>query len=302
MVVHGEDSLNEGTEGEGLVPPGTGGKESVDSEPTREQMIATGELGPDEAETEEEVPEEVEPGTEVVTVAETKKAAAEESLSIRKEVEKRLMAGSTRDELIAEGYNKNTVRTVASEVKAKLGTHKQIGKPAVTHASGMPVMAKGVAPEILIEAIEVPDVSNGGGFIFEQGIKFGMSLVTLGIRMAQELSGIGVMQAKPLLDMAKSMREGETMAAKNAAGEAAMEAAGMVSSQMMPILNSLSHATPAGQDPMKAMLVRTMEPIVQKMMGGVLGGLLPGGQGVPQITQGAPDGWTHRTEEKTREE
>ena len=231
------------------------------------------------------------------------KEEEEVGLSIRKEVEKRLMAGATRDELIAEGFNKNTVRTVASEVKSKLGTRKPIGKAVATTPSGLPIMAKGAPPELIIESLEIPDVSDGGGFPFEQGMKFGMSVVTLGIRMAQELSGIGVMQAKPLLDMAKSMREGESMAAKNAAGEAAMEAASLVSSQMMPILNSLTQATPAGQDPMKAMMVRAMEPIVQKMMGGLVGGLLPGGKQQPQLAPGQPtEGWTHRTEEKTKEE
>lgn len=301
MVTQGEGSLNEHTEDQGLIPPGGENKEQVDDEPTREQLLATGELEPEPG---EEVPEVPEPTTKAepasAEVAVTKKEE-EESLSIRKEVEKRLMEGATRDELVAEGFNKNTVRTVASEVKAKLHTNKAIGKPLVARGEGIPVTAKGVPPEVIIENIVVPDISDGGGFVFEQGMKFGMSVVTLGIRMAQELSGIGVMQAKPLLDMAKSMREGEAMAAKNAAGEAAMEAAGLMSSQMMPILTSLSQATPAGVDPMKAMMARMMEPIMSNMMGGMFGRLLPGTQ-APQITQGQDVGnWPHRTEEKPKE-
>ena len=308
MVTFGEDSLNEHSEDEGLIPPGGEDEIPGDDEPTREQLIATGELEPEETEEGEEVPGAKEPSAEVKTPASTGvtvvvKKEEEESLSIRKEVEKRLMEGATRDELIAEGFNKNTVRTVASEVKSKLNTRKPIGKSVTTSASGIPLMAKGAPPEILIEALELPDVAGGGGFPFEQGMKFGMSVVTLGIRMAQELSGIGVMQAKPLLDMAKSMREGESLAAKNAAGEAAMEAAGMVQQSLMPILTSLSQATPAGVDPMKAMMVRAMEPIVQKMMGGMIGGLLPGGIQQPQLTQGpSTEGWAHRTEEKPTEE
>ncbi len=304
MVTPGEGSLNEHTEDKGLVPPGGESEKPGDDEPTREQLIATGEL--DEGET-EEVPETEEPIAEVKTpastsVATTGKKEEEEGLSIRKEVRKRLLEGATRDELIAEGFNKNTVRTVASEVKAELHTNRAVGKPTLARGEGIPVTAKGVPPEVIIEALEVPDISDGGGFVFEQGMKFGMSVVTLGIRMAQELSGIGVMQAKPLLDMAKSMREGEAMAAKNAAGEAAMEAAGMVSNQMMPLLTSLTQATPAGVDPMKAMMVRAMEPIVQKMMGGLIGGLLPGGAQQPQLPAGqSVDGWTHRTEEKPKE-
>ncbi len=259
MVTHGEDSLNEHTEDVCLTPPGETGEDSLDEEPTEAQLIATGELDDPNKEPEEEVPEEKEPEAKVTEGPGSEVAVVEESLSIRKEVRKRLLDGATRDELIAEGFNKNTVRTVASEVKSELGTRKPIGKNVATTPAGMPIMAKGAPPELIIEALEIPDVSDGGGFPFEQGMKFGMSVVTLGIRMAQELSGIGVMQAKPLLDMAKSMREGEAVAAKNAAGEAAMEAAGMVQANLSPILASLQNTTPAGTDPMKAMMAKTME-------------------------------------------
>lgn len=303
MVVHGENSLNDRTEDEGLTPPG-GSEEPVDDEPTKEQLIATGELEPEPEEEVPESPAEVEPSSTEVAVI---KKEEEESLSIRKQVRNRLLEGATRDELLAEGYNKSTISTVASEVKKELGTRKPIGKPTVARGEGIPVTAKGVPPEVIIEALEVPDISDGGGFVFEQGMKFGMSVVTLGIRMAQELSGIGVMQAKPLLDMAKSMREGESLAAKNAAGEAAMEAAGIVQQNMMPILASLQQNVPAGVDPMKAMMARTMEPIISNMMGGLFGRLLPGGAVQPQLGPGqsAPpptEGWSRRVEEKPKEE
>ena len=309
MVVHGEDSLNEHSEDVG--PPINAdalGKLFSDNEPTLEQLIATGEADEVELEEEgspeetEEVPEEVEepsePGTAVATTKED-----DSNLSIRKQVEKRLLAGASRDELLAEGYNKSTISTVASEVKKKTGTRTAVGKAAVTTAKGLPIFAKGSPPEAIIEAIEVPDVSNGQGYPFEQGIKFGMSLVTLGIRMAQELSGIGVMQAKPLLDMAKSMREGESLAAKNAAGEAAMEAAGLVQQSMMPLLAGLQKPTGNENNPMQAMMARTMEPIMGRLMGGALSKFTGGAtasQQPAELTQnaaGAPiDGWVRKSE------
>ncbi len=303
MDTHGDDSLNEHSEDEGL-----GASGSEDEGPTREQLIATGELEPDEepegnGKPGTEVPEEVKPPGEPKEKITTELTVQEEGLSIRKEVEKRLMAGATRDELVAEGFNKNTVRTVASELKGKLHTNRAIGKPLVARGEGIPVTAKGVPPEVIIENIVVPDISDGGGFIFEQGMKFGMSVVTLGIRMAQELSGIGIMQAKPLLDMAKSMREGESLAAKNAAGEAATEAAAIVQQNMMPILSSLQQNVPAGTDPMKAMMARTMEPIMSNMMGGLFSKMLPGGGSTQQLPPGqTTGGWTHRAEEKPKEE
>ena len=308
MDTHGDDSLNEHSEDEGLTPPSETGEDLIDEEPTEAQLIATGEMDDPHAIPHQPEPEETEIPEEVSEAPGTQVAVVEEPLSIRKEVEKRLMEGATREELIAEGFNKNTVRTVASEVKSKLGTRKPIGKQLPTTPGGLPIMAKGAPPELIIEALEIPDVSDGGGFPFEQGMKFGMSVVTLGIRMAQELSGIGVMQAKPLLDMAKSMREGEAVAAKNAAGEAAAEAAGMVQANLSPILASLQNTTPAGTDPMKAMMAKTMEPIMSKMMAGMLGGLIPGGAAQPQLTEAAvpetptTDGWSRRTEEKPKEE
>ena len=57
MVTPGEGSLNERTEDEGLVPPGKEAEEPGSDEPTREQLIATGELSEEEAEEVAEVAE-----------------------------------------------------------------------------------------------------------------------------------------------------------------------------------------------------------------------------------------------------
>lgn len=306
MVTSGEDSLNEHTEDEGLGTDTTLdslrmrlGASKRDEEPTREQLIATGELDPDEPEVVEDTvggegreTKEDEPPPTSLAVQEDK------DLSIRKQIEQALTAGETREELIARGFNKKSVQTIASELKTKLQTRRPVGKAPATTSKGLPIFAHGSPPEAIIDTIEVPDVSDGEGVPFEQGIKFGMSLIVLGVRVAQELSGIGITQAKPILDMAKSMREGEGIAAKNAAGEAAMEAAGMVQQSLMPILANLQGGMGGGGgDPLKAMMVRTMEPIMQKLMGSTMGKLLPG-TSPPQITegQGKIEGWSRRSE------
>jgi len=319
VVVFGDDSLNENSEDEGLEDANTveqlnslrmklGGKkeetEQPDDEPSDAQLIATGEM---DGEPEEELEETSEEPLPELSTALAKTGVT--NISIRKQVRTRLLEGATREELLAEGFNKSTISTVASEVKKETGSRKPIGRAPQTTPKGMPIFAKGSPPEAIIESIEIPEVANGGGFAFEQGIKFGMSLVTIGIRMAQELSGIGIMQAKPLLDMAKSMREGEAIAAKNAAGEAAMEAAGLVRESMMPVLTNLQSRETAGGDPMKNMMVKTMEPIMQKVMGGMLGRLAPGaaapqlpvGKGATEgksATEGnsTVEGWTRRSE------
>ena len=304
MVIFGENSLNE--KSEDVVPVENLdtlrmklGKKKEDVEPESEgpsdaQLIATGEMDEEPEEDEVELPNEpiADPSTALVISEEAK-------LSIRKQVRKRLLEGATRDELLAEGFNKSTISTVASEVKKETGSHRAIGKAPLTTSKGLPIFAHGSPPEAIIDSISVPDVANGEGVPFEQGIKFGMSLVILGVRVAQELSGIGITQAKPILDMAKSMREGEAMAAKNAGAEAAMEAAGMVRDSMMPMLTNLQRGGGGGEggDPMKKMMVDTMQPIIQRLMGGALGRLAPGAQ-PPQITAGSGEvsGWTHKSE------
>lgn len=314
MVVHGEDSLTENTEREGLrsdsaldtlrmklgksvVPverPESAGDQtpSGDSEPTHEQLVATGEAGEGGADEGDKRPEGSTTRDLIVP---------DKEQGIRKQIEEGLLAGESRADLIARGFNKRSVETVASELKSKLHSRKPIGKEGAPRVSpGTAIFAHGSPPEAIIEGIVMPDVADGSGVAFEQGLKFGMSLVIMGVRVAQELSGIGVAQAKPIVEMAKSMREGEAMASKNAAGEAAMEAAGMVQQSLMPILANLQKNSGGGSeggDPVKAMMVRTMEPIMQKLMGGMLGRLVPGAQ-PPQLTQGqgSVDGWTRRSE------
>jgi hypothetical protein len=131
--------------------------------------------------------------------------------------------------------------------------------------------ARGAPPEALINAIELP-LDTHDAKIFERGLKAGATILVLGVRVAQELSAIGIQQARPIMEMAKSMREGEAIAAKAAAGEAAQEAAMNVSKVFSPHLAGLTSAVEdlrkntGGQDPVQAMMVRTMEPIIQQMM------------------------------------
>ena len=321
MVIFGDDSLNEHSEDNNFgadssmnslrmrlkksTVPVEKQEPTEDHGPSRAQLIATGEadedeLGegeiPDSEELTQELKEETPTGLAVLKAL---PSIPETTSGIRRQIEEGLLAGETRDELVARGFNKRSVQTIASELKSKMNTRTAIGKAPLTTSKGMPIFAHGSPPEAIIESISVPDVANGEGVPFEQGIKFGMSLVILGVRVAQELSGIGITQAKPILDMAKSMREGEAIAAKNAGAEAAMEAAGMVRDSMMPLLTNIQRGGGGGEggDPMKKMMVDTMQPIIQRLMGGALGRLAPGAQ-PPQLTegQGGVDGWTHKSE------
>lgn len=197
-----------------------------------------------------------------------------------------LMHGMDEDYLKQEGYNPRSIDICAQELE-KAGFRKrpkkQPGTTAVTKtgSKSAQIFAKGSPPEALIDALEIPMDGKLEGF--DQGMRFGASVIVLGVRIVQELSALGVQQTKPLIDVANSMRQGEALAAKNAAGEAAMEAAGMVRADMMPLIASLQKGT-EGPDPVKAMMVRTMEPMIQGMMKTLM----------PGMPQGDTMGWTRK--------
>lgn len=186
-----------------------------------------------------------------------------------------LMHGITEEELVANGSNTRSVDICAQELE-KANLRKRPAKEkapkelVTTEKPGktMQIFAKGSPPEALIDAVSLP-IADGEGPIFEKGLKFGMQTLVLGVRVAQELSNMGVQQARPLIEMARDMRTGEAAAAKNAAGEAAMLAAAQVQQNLGPYLAAMSKPA-EGPNPMKSMMVRAMEPmlknIINKMM------------------------------------
>jgi len=184
----------------------------------------------------------------------------------------------------------NSVRFVVSTVRAKFGDQlpkeereqqqrKSKNKnTALMSVDGRPqVPARGKPNELqgMIDSLQVPV---GDLDVLKEGMKYGMSVVIMAVRIVQELSAIGVQQSKPLLDMAKSMREGEALAAKNSAMEAGLAAAQAVEGSIGPDLASLRTKVDAldrgsSANPMQNMFVRAMEPSIQKLMGSMFAGL-----------------------------
>ncbi len=205
-----------------------------------------------------------------------------------------LMHGITEEELKADPqHNTRTVDICAQELE-KDGYRKRPPKPekpppgsklqTANHTGKIPqVFAKGSPPEAIIESMDLPIV-DGQIVGFESGMKFGARMVVMGVRIAQELSALGIQQVKPLIELSRDARMGEEGAAKSAATEAAMSAASMVQQNLAPYLANIGK--PAEANPMQGMMVRTMEPIIQKLMGGLIPGMGP--------QQAA--GWTKRQE------
>ena len=207
------------------------------------------------------------------------------------EIRAKLLAGATREELENQGYNKNSIRTIASEIKTEKGRKDPVGKPSKDNGGQkLQIFSRGSPPEAIVNSLDVPKDLDGN---FEVGMKFGMMSIISGIRIAQELSQIGVQQARPLVEMARDMRSGEAAAARAAAIEAAGDAAGQVQNNLAPFLSQMdsrlsSIEKPRTGNPMQDMMVRMMEPIMQQTMQKLMPGMKPG--------QIGPPGWTTEQE------
>lgn len=201
------------------------------------------------------------------------------------------------------GINKNTVRTVWSNMKnagelpkgAKISSKKpglEPGEepPGTPPAGGTKLLeppqvpttlkvatGKPAPPEVLIRELAFDGMPQE----YEKGLKTGLSMLVLAVRVVQELSTIGVQQTAPMIQMAKEMRTGEAEMVKATSEKSAYDAAGQVMERIGPMLNVISqgiNARPVSENPFRDMIARQMEPIFGQMMQGVMGGLLGGGQ------------------------
>lgn len=215
-----------------------------------------------------------------------------------------LLRGLSDDEIAeSKDLNPNTVRMARGEL-VKEGLLKKERKPAggkqktpstaltsQAPSRNLQVFAKGSPPEAIIESISLPIELDGQAEGFEKGMKFGMSQLVLAVRIMQELSAIGLQQVRPLIDMTRSVREGEAAAFKGGADEGALRAAQAMGATIMPMMSEMQTAIAnAGKgseaDPVKAMMVRTMEPMMKNLLGRV----------VPGMRDEPPSGWSRRTE------
>jgi hypothetical protein len=199
------------------------------------------------------------------------------------------------DDEDAEGKGKN------SKV-SKGGDRKMIMKEKTVTISergrGGPIkaFAKGAPAEVILDNIQFPE---GIDPKFASGMKFGASMVIMGVRIGQDLATSGIQYAKPLIELAKDMRAGEISAAELASGEAASqaatEAASAVMEQVSPYLIKLKELqekeaerdTPtASQGEMRGMMMEMVKPLLKRITNKLTH--------VPEGTdlEAVPDGWT----------
>ncbi|GAJ11210.1 unnamed protein product, partial [marine sediment metagenome] len=137
----------------------------------------------------------------------------------------------------------------------------------------MAVIKKQQSPlELLVKDLELPALVDGEAKVFDAGVQYGVKTVLVGVRVAQELSAMGVQQASPVISMAKEMRESEGQAAKIIAGELA-EATLESNKQIMAAIGQ--QAVAQSSNPMLTMMTQAMQPMLTQTMGNVMKAFTP---------------------------
>jgi len=132
-------------------------------------------------------------------------------------------------------------------------------------------VSKPLPVEALIEELVLPPMVDGTRHIFDSGVDYGMKSILIGVRVAQELSKMGIDQAGPIIRMAQEMRQTEGQVAK----ETGMVMGETIASKMFDYIEQrLPQKADIAtvQDPMKGLMARTMETMMNQLTGMVFGG------------------------------
>jgi hypothetical protein len=159
--------------------------------------------------------------------------------------------------------------------------------------------------EQLIQFLRLPKERRLDGF--EDGVHYGINSILIGVRVAQELSRMGIEQARPLISMAQEMRQAEGMAAERVATELA-QAVLAGNEDIKKAIHQQGAAS--SSDPVTAMMVQAFQPIFPQLLGRALAGMMGGQppqpgqtpQGGQQMAPGGPKITYHSKEELEEEE
>ncbi len=201
--------------------------------------------------------------------------------------------GMTKSQIMKLGYAESTVR---KEVDRRKREGEDIPGTPPHETPVLPAVTKGteqVLPEYLSgEISEYFDGSEEQRRIFKAGIMVPLMGMRLFAEMVKPLTMlINAMKGDQVESTMKAMALGQQQAS-----DAAIQASEMTASRMVAAQKEVAIAS--SPNPVQAMMVRTLEPLMQKMMGGVLGTIIPGAStpGAANPEEGSPTGWTHRTE------
>lgn len=187
------------------------------------------------------------------------------------------------------GHGHGAERTMTVKEKTVTMKEKRQGN------TQMKVFQKGAPAEAILDNVQFPINMDPN---FAAGMKFGASMIIMGVRIGQDLATTGVQMAKPIVELAKDMRAGEMAAAESAASDAADSAATQatqaVMEQVSPYMIKLKELleqekereSPAAVDAdFKGMMMEMMKPLMKRITNKITG--MPEG-----ADKDVPDGWT----------
>jgi hypothetical protein len=168
------------------------------------------------------------------------------------------------NELRTEGYKVENIQPRKTERRQEL---KKEQRALVAHKGSGSLTA-----EEIVENLPWPmDVDGKVDHVFVAGMKYEAMNVIRGIRLAQELSKLGIDQATPIIKMAQEMRQTEGQVAKETGIAMGSEIAGRMFDFMEQRLPQKADIAMA-PDPMKGLVARNMEMMFNRLLGMVGGG------------------------------
>jgi len=224
-----------------------------------------------------------------------------DDLGVKERIKARLLEATTEDELRQirhelkdEGERPGSIDACVSELKKK-GFLRFDGKAAA--------ISKSQPLETLIANTRLPAMVAGAAPVFDAGVQYGMKCILVGVRVAQELSAMGVQQASPIIQMAREMRESEGQAAREVAADLA-QATLQANQELREEIRNISVAQ--SPNPMMALMSQTMQPYFSQAIGSVmkmfgLGAMGQSGQPQTPVSQPIESGFQEMTDEERTE-
>jgi len=151
------------------------------------------------------------------------------------------------DQLREEGYAPEKIKPRKSERRKELQKQSRV-TTAVARSTGGQLSA-----EEIVNNLPWPTSVDGEvNPVFVAGMRYEAMNVIRGIRMAQQLNQMGLEQAKPVIEMAKEMRQSEGQAAQTIAaqlGQVTLQSNQQILSAIRELAAAQSQEQPSGVDP-----------------------------------------------------
>lgn len=162
-----------------------------------------------------------------------------------------------------EGEEKDNIKVFKSKRRKEL--ERQKPTTAVTRFAGQ------LPAEAIVDGLPWPTSVDGEvNPAFVAGMRYEAMNVIRGIRMAQELNKMGLEQAKPVIEMAKEMRQAEGQAAQTIAaqfGQVTMQSNQQILSAIHQLAAAQAQGQPSETNPLLRELFNALLPFAGQSIG-----------------------------------